>query len=69
MWSLRPEHFKMIYNCVPPLPEQTSIVNFLDHADLRIRRYIRANERLIELFREYRTRLIADVITGKLDVP
>ena len=26
----------------PPLPEQTAIVRFLDHADRRIRRYIRA---------------------------
>ena len=32
MWSLRPEHFKMIYGCLPPLPEQAAIVRFLDHA-------------------------------------
>ena len=37
MWSLRPEHFKMIYGCLPPLPEQATIVRFLDHADRRIR--------------------------------
>ena len=42
MWSLRPEHFKMIYACLPPLPEQAAIVRFLDHADRRIQRYIRA---------------------------
>ena len=42
MWSLRPEHFKMIYACLPPLTEQNAIVRFLDHADRRIRRYIRA---------------------------
>ena len=78
MWSLRPEHFKMIYGCLPPLPEQTAIARFLDHADRRIRRYIRAKERLIgsvnragqktSLINEYRTRLVADVVTGKLDV-
>jgi type I restriction enzyme S subunit len=32
------------------------------------RRGIRGAEREIELLREYRTRLIADVVTGKLDV-
>jgi type I restriction enzyme S subunit len=36
MWSLRPEHFKMIYSTVPPRDEQTSIVRFLDHANGRI---------------------------------
>ena len=42
MWSLRSEHFKIIYSCVPPLPEQTAIARFLDHATDRIDRYIRA---------------------------
>ena len=78
MWSLRPEHFKMIYVCLPSLSEQTAIVRFLDHADRRIRRYIRAKERLMgavnragretSLINEDRTRLLADVVTGKLDV-
>ena len=51
---------------LPPLPEQTGIVRYLDKAtddiDIAIAR------RQIELLREYRTRLIADVVTGKLDV-
>ena len=60
------------------LPEQTAIVRFLDHADRRIRRFIRAKQKLIgavnragretSLLNEYRTRLIADVVTGKVDV-
>ena len=29
---------------LPPLPEQTAIARFLDHADRRIRRYLRAKE-------------------------
>jgi len=52
----------------PPDAEQTSIVRFLDHADRRIRRYIDRARREIDLLEEYRTRLIADVVTGKLDV-
>ena len=47
MWSLRPEHFKMIYTCIPPLPEQAAIVRYLDYADRRIQRYIRAKQKLI----------------------
>ena len=37
MWSLRPEHFKMIYGCLPPLSEQAAIVRFLNYIDRRIR--------------------------------
>ena len=54
--------------CIPPLEEQSAIVRFLDHAGRRIEGQINATKRQIELLREYRTRLIADVVTGKLDV-
>ena len=53
---------------IPPLSEQIAIVRFLDDASRRISTCYLAVEREIELFREYRTRLIADVVTGKLDV-
>ena len=53
---------------VPTLPEQTAITRLLDHADRRIRRGICANQKGIELLHEYRTRLISDVVTGKVDV-
>ena len=68
MWSLRPEHFKMIYACVPPLPEQTAIVRFLDHADRRIRRYIRAKQKLIALLEEKKQAIIHQAVTGQVDV-
>ena len=67
MWSLRPEHFKMIYGCLPPLPEQATIVSFLDHADRRIRRYIRAKQRLITLLEEQKQALIHQAVTRGLD--
>ena len=54
--------------CAPPLCEQRAIARFLDHADRRIRCHISATKRQIALLKEYRTRLIADVVTGKLDV-
>ena len=68
MWSLRPEHFKMIYGCVPPLPEQTAIVRFLDHVDRRIRRYIRAKQKLITLLEEQKQAIIHQAVTGQIDV-
>jgi hypothetical protein len=38
-WSLRPEHFKIAYGCLPPLDEQSAIVRFVDHVDRSMRRY------------------------------
>ena len=53
---------------LPPLPEQRAIARFLDAADRSIQGHISATKRQIALMKEYRTRLIADVVTGKLDV-
>ena len=68
MWSLRPEHFKTIYACVPPLPEQAAIVRFLDHADRRIQRYIRAKQKLIALLEEQKQAVLHQAVTGQVDV-
>jgi type I restriction enzyme S subunit len=67
-WSLRAEEFKCIYFSLPPLPEQTGIVRFLDYMDRRIRRSIRAKQKLIKLLEEYREALIHQAVTGKIDV-
>jgi len=45
-----------------------TIVEFLDGELQRFHTAISRLEREIELLHEYRTRLIADVVTGKLDV-
>ena len=68
MWSLRPEHFKMIYGCLPPLPEQTAIVRYLDHADRRIQRYIRVKQKLIALLKEQKQTIHPPSVTGQIDV-
>ena len=53
---------------LPPVTEQRAIVEHLDKAiGDRDTAIVRAR-RQIELVQEYRTRLIADVVTGKLDV-
>jgi len=53
---------------LPPHPEQTAIVEFLDKQIEKIDTAIAADRRVIDLLEEFRTRLIADVVTGKLDV-
>jgi len=53
---------------VPPVSEQEAIVRFLGDMTAGFGRAINAAQREISLLREYRTRLIADVVTGKLDV-
>jgi type I restriction enzyme S subunit len=53
---------------IPPPIEQQNIVNYLD-AQLAARdTTIARTEREIALMQEYRTRLTADLVTGKLDV-
>ena len=51
-----------------PIEEQRRIAQFLDDATADITTTIERSRREIDLFGEYRTRLIADVVTGKLDV-
>ena len=52
---------------LPPLPEQTAIVRYLDHTTERIRRYVSSRERLIELLEEYRQAIIHHAVTHGLD--
>ncbi len=52
----------------PPYAEQKAIAEQLDSELQQFQDTANRIEREIELLREYRTRLIADVVTGKLDV-
>jgi type I restriction enzyme S subunit len=51
----------------PPANEQADIVRFLDHANRRIRRYIRAKQKLIKLLEEQRQVIIHQAVTRGLD--
>ena len=53
---------------LPPLTEQAAIVRFLEHADDRIQRYIRAKEKLIVLLEEQKKAVFQEVMTGRIDV-
>ena len=52
---------------LPPLPEQAAIVRYLDHVDRRIRRYIRAKQKLIGLLEEQKQVIIHRAVTRGLD--
>ncbi len=51
-----------------PVAEQESVASFLDTALKKVDQASSTSHSEISLLREYRTRLIADVVTGKLDV-
>ena len=67
MWSLRPEHFKMIYTPEPPPAEQAAIVRFLDWANGRLERAIRAKRKVIALLNEQKQAIIHRAVTRGLD--
>jgi len=67
MWSLRPEHFKMIYTPEPPSDEQAAIVRFLDWANGRLERAIRAKRKVIALLNEQKHAIIHRAVTRGLD--
>ncbi len=53
---------------IPPAHEQDRIIEFVDRETIGLDQAISRLESEVALLREYRTRLIADVVTGKLDV-
>ena len=53
---------------IPPLPEQLRLATFLDQKTAEIDEAISKKQCQIDLLQEYRTILIANVVTGKLDV-
>lgn len=62
------EKFKLVATLVPPLAEQKNIAQSIEDQTNSLDQAVTRYEREIELLREYRTRLTADVVTGKLDV-
>ena len=53
---------------VAPVSEQVAIVEYFTEKTAPLRVAITRTEREIALMQEYRTRLTADIVTGKLDV-
>lgn len=67
-WDLQMDKMKEIPFIVPPANEQEAIV---EHIKRTLPRYDAAFEKLnaeVDVLEEYKTKLIADVVTGKIDV-
>lgn len=62
------EDFKSMPSCYPPPLEQAQIADLIRDQCEQVDRGIQRVRQEIALLHEYRTRLIADVVTGKLDV-
>lgn len=67
-WRLYTDDFYDIRIPVPPLTEQIAIMTALDGELAAVNTVISRAEREIELVNEYRTVLISDAVTGKIDV-
>ena len=67
-FGLTQNAIKSVWLPLAPFPEQFGIVRFLDHADRRIQRYIRAKEKLIALVEEQKRAVIHQAVTGRIDV-
>ena len=66
--NISAEKYASLWIPLPPRSEQKSIVEFIKKESELINQAISRAQHEIDLIREYRTRLISDVVTGKLDV-
>ena len=67
-WRLYSDDFYDIRLPVPHLNEQNEIISAMTVETTALTTAIARTEREIALMQEYRTRLTADLVTGKLDV-
>jgi type I restriction enzyme S subunit len=67
-WRLYTDDFYDIRLPVPPLDEQREIISAITAKTATLHVAIVRSEQEIILLQEYRARLVADVVTGKLDV-
>lgn len=62
------KHMEPLIINVPPLKEQTEIIKFIESESAKIDSAVSIIEKEIVLLQEYRTALISEVVTGKIDV-
>ena len=67
-WDLDMQKMKEIPFIVPTEEEQRLIVNYIKEQHAKLDILIAKLKKQIELLKEYRTRLISDVVTGQIDV-
>ena len=68
LWTTNYQMMKSMYIPVPPLSEQKQIVSYLDAKCAKIDKLIANITKEIECIKEYKQRLISDVVTGQIKV-
>jgi len=67
-WRLYTNDFYEIRLPVPPLLERLEIINYISQINNLVNQTEHLFLKEVDVLREYRTRLIADVVTGQVDV-
>lgn len=68
LWTTRYSEMKSIYIPVPPLSEQQAIVEYIDSKLQKIDQYLTDLQTEIDYLKEFKQRLISDVVTGQIRV-
>ena len=68
LWTTNYQMMKSMYMPLPPLSEQKQIVSYLDTKTSKIDKLIANVTKEIECIKEYKQRLISDVVTGQIKV-
>lgn len=66
--NLNPTRYGRLHIALPPKAEQKDIAHLVAESTSELFKAIERSEQEIALLREFRTRLIADLVTGKVDV-
>ncbi|MCL2938621.1 MAG: restriction endonuclease subunit S [Trichodesmium sp. MAG_R02] len=66
--NLNPTIYCQLTIPLPPTSEQQEIVSFIEKKSEKIERSLTVIEKEIKLIQEYRTTLISETVTGKIDV-
>ena len=68
LWTTNYQMMKSMYMPIPPIEEQHEIVSFVNKKVAKIEALISKLQKEIELIKEYKQRLISDVVTGQIKV-
>lgn len=68
LWTTNYQMMKSMYLPVPPLSEQHAIVSYITERTAKIDALVEKLNKEIECIKEYKQRLISDVVTGQIKV-
>jgi len=68
MQHFGPTHLKRMFVILPSVAEQEGILSFIDNESFKVNKIILTIEKELTLVEEYKTALIAEAVTGKINV-